>query len=215
MLGRNGHEIDRQRVTSQQADRCTHSTQRAASASACRRRSCAETLLHRHRRRADRAGQRPVGRPARRIRLRPAPAASPHASAMGTGEVVDIEREVELGGPIHSKGVLILAGFLAAHFAADAAAVAVCEPGLRAVLRGHRGRQRLRRPSCAPCCRRSAEVPIHQALAVTGSVNQHGRDPGHRRGQREDRGLLRHLQQARGLTGDPGRADSQRPTSST
>ena len=31
---------------------------------------------------------------------------------MGRGEVVDIEREVELGGPLHSKGVLILCGFL-------------------------------------------------------------------------------------------------------
>lgn len=30
---------------------------------------------------------------------------------LGKGEVVDIEREVELGGPIHSKGVLILSSF--------------------------------------------------------------------------------------------------------
>ena len=35
---------------------------------------------------------------------------------VGRGELVDIEREVELGGPIHSKGVLILAGFLARRF---------------------------------------------------------------------------------------------------
>ena len=32
------------------------------------------------------------------------------------GEVVDIEREVELGGPLHSKGVLILSGFLGGRF---------------------------------------------------------------------------------------------------
>ena len=31
---------------------------------------------------------------------------------MGTGKVVDIEREVEMGGPLHTKGVLILSGFL-------------------------------------------------------------------------------------------------------
>ena len=36
---------------------------------------------------------------------------------MGTGKVVDIEREVELGGPLHSKGVLILSSFLASHYA--------------------------------------------------------------------------------------------------
>lgn len=38
----------------------------------------------------------------------------------GVGKVVDIECEVELGGPIHSKGVLILSGFLAGRYALDA-----------------------------------------------------------------------------------------------
>jgi predicted ATP-dependent protease len=37
---------------------------------------------------------------------------------LGRGEVVDIEREVELGGPLHSKGVLILSGFLGGRFGA-------------------------------------------------------------------------------------------------
>ena len=35
---------------------------------------------------------------------------------LGAGKVIDIEREVELGGPIHSKGVLILSGYLSATF---------------------------------------------------------------------------------------------------
>ncbi|MGB5260121.1 MAG: ATP-binding protein, partial [Gammaproteobacteria bacterium] len=38
---------------------------------------------------------------------------------MGDGEVVDIEREVELGGPIHSKGVFILTAFLGARYLLD------------------------------------------------------------------------------------------------
>jgi predicted ATP-dependent protease len=38
---------------------------------------------------------------------------------LGGGTVVDIEREVELGGPVHSKGVLILAGFLSARYVPD------------------------------------------------------------------------------------------------
>ena len=38
---------------------------------------------------------------------------------LGKGEVLDIEREVELGGPIHSKGVLILSGFLGARYAEE------------------------------------------------------------------------------------------------
>src|SRR5690606_37119354 len=49
------------------------------------------------------------GRPARiTCRVRP-----------GSGRVVDIEREVELGGPIHSKGVLILSGFIAGRYALE------------------------------------------------------------------------------------------------
>ena len=39
---------------------------------------------------------------------------------LGRGEVIDIERQVELGGPLHSKGVMILSGYLAQNFAADA-----------------------------------------------------------------------------------------------
>jgi predicted ATP-dependent protease len=36
---------------------------------------------------------------------------------MGAGKVIDIERETKLGGPLHSKGVLILSSYLAASFA--------------------------------------------------------------------------------------------------
>jgi predicted ATP-dependent protease len=35
---------------------------------------------------------------------------------LGRGELIDIQREVKLGGPIHSKGVMILAGFLAGRY---------------------------------------------------------------------------------------------------
>ena len=38
---------------------------------------------------------------------------------IGEGEVVDIEREVELGGAIHSKGVLILSSLLGARYARE------------------------------------------------------------------------------------------------
>ena len=34
----------------------------------------------------------------------------------GAGRIIDIEREVELGGPTHSKGVLILSGYLTARY---------------------------------------------------------------------------------------------------
>ncbi|MGH7066800.1 MAG: DUF1127 domain-containing protein, partial [Acetobacteraceae bacterium] len=37
----------------------------------------------------------------------------------GTGRIIDIEREVELGGPLHSQGVLVPSGFLAGRYALD------------------------------------------------------------------------------------------------
>ena len=133
---------------------------------------------HRHRGRAGRPGQR-----TRRWRSSgdspsAGRAASPRACASARGEVVDIEREVELGGPIHSKGVLILSGFLAGRYAANTAAVALGEPGVRASLRRRRGRQRLAAPSCTRCSRRSPTRRSSQSLAVTGSVNQHGAGAG-------------------------------------
>jgi len=41
------------------------------------------------------------------------------STRLGRGQMVDIKREVEFGGPIHAKGVFILHGFLGARFAAD------------------------------------------------------------------------------------------------
>ena len=61
----------------------------------------------------------------------------------GTGRIVDIEREVELGGPLHSKGVLILQRLHRRPLCARRADVAVCQPGVRAVLWRRRRRQRL------------------------------------------------------------------------
>lgn len=93
---------------------------------------------------------------------------------VGKGEVVDIEREVELGGPFHSKGVLILAGFLGARYARSSplslSASLVFEQSYSAV-EGDSA-------SCAELyalLSALAEVPIRQCFAVTGSVNQHGR----------------------------------------
>jgi predicted ATP-dependent protease len=92
---------------------------------------------------------------------------------MGKGEVVDIQREIELGGPIHSKGVLILAGFLGARYAADkplSLSVSLTFEQTYGEVEGDSA-------SCAELyalLSALAEAPIRQALAVTGSVNQHG-----------------------------------------
>jgi lon-related putative ATP-dependent protease len=92
---------------------------------------------------------------------------------LGRGEVIDIEREVELGGPIHSKGVLILSGFLGARYAADRplslSASLVFEQSYGGVEGDSASSAELYALLSA-----LAEAPIKQSLAVTGSVNQHG-----------------------------------------
>jgi lon-related putative ATP-dependent protease len=92
---------------------------------------------------------------------------------IGEGEVLDIEREVELGGPIHSKGVLILGGFLGARYAPDRplslAATLVLEQSYGGVEGDSASAAELFALLSA-----IAEIPLSQAVAVTGSINQHG-----------------------------------------
>lgn len=92
---------------------------------------------------------------------------------MGKGEVVDIEREVEMGGPIHSKGVLILAGFLGERYATEQplslSASLVFEQSYGGVEGDSASSAELYTLLSA-----ISGVPIKQSLAVTGSVNQHG-----------------------------------------
>ena len=92
---------------------------------------------------------------------------------MGTGRVIDIEREVKLGGPLHSKGVLILWGFLAGRYAQEVplalAASLVFEQSYGGVDGDSASSAELYALLSA-----LAEVPIRQSLAVTGSVNQRG-----------------------------------------
>jgi len=92
---------------------------------------------------------------------------------LGRGEVVDIERRVELGGPLHSKGVLILAGYLGAKFAADAplalSATLVFEQSYGGVDGDSASSAELYALLSA-----LADAPIKQGFAVTGSVNQFG-----------------------------------------
>lgn len=91
----------------------------------------------------------------------------------GSGKVVDIEREVELGGPIHSKGVLILSGFLAGRYALDTPmslfASLVFEQSYGGVEGDSASSAELYALLSA-----LADFPIRQDLAVTGSVNQRG-----------------------------------------
>ncbi|CCQ75386.1 Lon protease family protein [Magnetospira sp. QH-2] len=92
----------------------------------------------------------------------------------GRGEVIDIEREVALGGPLHSKGVLILASFLNHRYGADRplslAATLVFEQSYGGIEGDSASSTELYVLLSA-----IAEIPIKQGLAVTGSVDSFGR----------------------------------------
>ena len=92
---------------------------------------------------------------------------------LGQGKVIDIEREVKLGGSIHSKGVLILSSYLANRYAKDQpislSASLVFEQSYGYV----EGDSASAAELCALLSALS-EVPIKQNFSVTGSVNQYG-----------------------------------------
>ncbi len=92
---------------------------------------------------------------------------------LGKGEVIDIEREVELGGPIHSKGVLILSGFLGARYAAERPLSLSASLVFEQSYSGVEGDSASMAELCA-LLSALADVPIKQSRAITGSVNQHG-----------------------------------------
>jgi len=92
---------------------------------------------------------------------------------LGKGKVVDIEREVELGGPIHSKGVLILSSFLGARYAAEHPLSLSASLVFEQSYGGVEGDSASLAELCA-LLSALANKPIKQSLAVTGSVNQHG-----------------------------------------
>jgi lon-related putative ATP-dependent protease len=121
---------------------------------------------------------------------------------LGSGGVVDIERESELGGAIHSKGVMILAGYLAGRYAAgkplSLSASLVFEQSYGMVEGDSASSAELYALLSA-----LAGAPLSQALAVTGSVNQHG-DIQAIGGVNEKIEGFFDLCKARGLTGSQG-----------
>lgn len=121
---------------------------------------------------------------------------------LGKGEVIDIEREVELSGPLHSKGVLILAGFLRSRYAQEQplslGASLVFEQSYSGVEGDSASSTELYALLSA-----IAGVPIKQSLAVTGSVNQFGEVQAIGGVNEKIEGFF-DLCKARGLTGTQG-----------
>jgi predicted ATP-dependent protease len=93
---------------------------------------------------------------------------------LGTGKIVDIERDAELGGPLHSKGVMILSALLSGRYARiqplSLSASLVFEQSYAEV----EGDSASLAELCALLSSLS-DLPALQSLAVTESVNQLGR----------------------------------------
>jgi lon-related putative ATP-dependent protease len=93
---------------------------------------------------------------------------------VGKGDVIDIEREVKLGGAIHSKGMMILSAALAARYAPDVPLSLHGSVVFEQSYGGVEGDSASVGELCALLSSISG-VPIRQSVAVTGSVNQLGR----------------------------------------
>lgn len=91
----------------------------------------------------------------------------------GRGQLVDIEREVDLGGPIHSKGVLILSRFIAARFAPEGELSLAASIVFEQSYGGVDGDSASLAETCV-LLSAITDIGLNQSLAVTGSISQHG-----------------------------------------
>ncbi len=120
----------------------------------------------------------------------------------GREGVVDIEREVELGGPIHSKGVLILNGYLARQFAQDKPLTLSARLVFEQSYEGVEGDSASSTELYALLSALSG-LPIKQGIAVTGSVNQRGEVQAIGGANEKIEGFFE-VCKAKGLTGEQG-----------
>lgn len=92
---------------------------------------------------------------------------------VGKGDVLDIQREVDLSGAMHSKGVLTLAGFLGGRYSRNllfSISASLAFEQTYALIEGDSA-------SAAELCAlisALSDVPIDQSIAITGSVDQYG-----------------------------------------
>jgi predicted ATP-dependent protease len=92
---------------------------------------------------------------------------------IGKGHILNIERETQMSGNIHSKGVLILSGFLGSRYAQDkplALAASICFEQLYDGVEGDSASS----AELYVLLSSIGSIPLRQDLAVTGSVDQRG-----------------------------------------
>jgi len=121
---------------------------------------------------------------------------------MGRAGVVAIEREVKLSGPIHNKGVMILAGYLGGQYALDKPLTLSASLSFEQMYSEVEGDSASSTELYALLSSLSG-LPIKQSIAVTGSVNQRGEIQPIGGVQHKIEGFFQ-VCQARGLTGEQG-----------
>jgi len=94
-------------------------------------------------------------------------------TAMGREGIINIEREAKLSGPIHSKGMLILAGYLRRNYAQDKPLTLTASIAFEQAYSGVEGDSASSTELYALLSSLSG-APLRQDVAVTGSVNQMG-----------------------------------------
>ncbi len=130
------------------------------------------------------------------------PARITAATSLGPGGVVDIERESELSGAHHTKGVLIITGYLRRQYGHDKPLALAASLAFEQSYVGVDGDSASAAELCA-LLSSLAELPVRQDLAITGSVNQRG-DIQPIGGVNEKIEGFFHACRERGLTGTQG-----------
>jgi len=125
-------------------------------------------------------------------------------ATVGVGQegVIDLQREAALSGPIHTKAVLTLQGFLVDRYATEAPLTLTGRLSFEQSYGPVEGDS----ATCAEVCAllsRLAEVPVKQSLAITGSMDQRGEVQAIGGVNQKIEGFF-DVCKARGLTGDQG-----------
>ncbi|MCX6345101.1 MAG: ATP-binding protein [Armatimonadetes bacterium] len=122
--------------------------------------------------------------------------------AIGKGKIVDIQRESEMGGRIHSKGVMTLTGYIEGKFAQDKPIAAYATLAFEQLYDEVEG-DSASSTELYVLLSAIGEIPIRQDIAVTGSVNQHGQIQAIGGVNRKIEGFYA-VCKAKGLTGEQG-----------
>ncbi|QXH35164.1 Lon protease family protein [Pseudomonas muyukensis] len=120
----------------------------------------------------------------------------------GGSGIVDIEREVNLGQPIHSKGVMILTGYLGSRYAQEFPLAISASIALEQSYGYVDGDSASLGEACTLISALS-RTPLKQCFAITGSINQFGEVQAVGGVNEKIEGFFR-LCDARGLTGEQG-----------